>query len=129
MKYLKSENSTNLQGELKNDLEKLNNIKKEAEEMRVEAETRIENVEIEKPAEPAADFEPEMMIQVLVNLCEFASTHPDFEKGDNPGWDDYEWADQATDAPHMLFLDDATVGTTGRTARGSSSTRRRARSS
>lgn len=45
LKYLKSENSTNLQGELQTDLEKLNKIKTEAEEMRVEAETRIQMIE------------------------------------------------------------------------------------
>ena len=45
LKYLKSENSTNLQAELKDDLEKLNKIKIEAEEMRVEAETRVQMIE------------------------------------------------------------------------------------
>jgi uncharacterized integral membrane protein len=45
LKYLKSENSTNLQNELKTDLEKLTKIKNEAEEMRVEAETRIQMIE------------------------------------------------------------------------------------
>ena len=42
LKYLKSENSTNLQEELKNDFEKLQEIKTEAEEMSVEAETRLQ---------------------------------------------------------------------------------------
>lgn len=45
LKYLKTENSANLQDELKNDLEKLNKIKNEAEEMRIEAETRIQMIE------------------------------------------------------------------------------------
>lgn len=45
LKYLKSENSTNLQNELKEDFNKLNQIKTEAEEMRVEAETRIQMIE------------------------------------------------------------------------------------
>ena len=45
LKYLKSENSTNLQEELKYDLEKLNKIKTEAEGMRVEAETRVQMIE------------------------------------------------------------------------------------
>lgn len=45
LKYLKSENSTNLQSELKNDLEKLNKIKTEAGEMLTEAETRIQMIE------------------------------------------------------------------------------------
>jgi hypothetical protein len=45
LKYLKSENSANLQSELKTDLEKLTKIKTEAEEMRVEAETRIQMIE------------------------------------------------------------------------------------
>ncbi len=42
LKYLKSENSTSLQNELKSDAEKLEKIKAEAEEMRVEAETRLQ---------------------------------------------------------------------------------------
>ncbi len=45
LKYLKSENSANLQEELKIDYEKLNKIKTEAEEMRVEAETRLQMIE------------------------------------------------------------------------------------
>ncbi|HEY0427766.1 MAG TPA: hypothetical protein VGC76_08275 [Pyrinomonadaceae bacterium] len=45
LKYLKSENSAALQNELKTDFEKLNKIKTEAEEMRVEAETRIQMIE------------------------------------------------------------------------------------
>ncbi len=45
LKYLKSENSTNLQEELKTDLNKLERIKNEAEEMRVEAETRLQMIE------------------------------------------------------------------------------------
>ena len=45
LKYLKSENSTNLQNELKTDFEKLSKIKNEAEAMRVEAETRIQMIE------------------------------------------------------------------------------------
>jgi hypothetical protein len=45
LKYLKSENSANLQEELKTDLEKLNKIKNEAEEMRIEAETRLQMIE------------------------------------------------------------------------------------
>ncbi len=45
LKYLKSENSENLQKELKEDLKKLNQIKIEAKEMQVEAETRIQMIE------------------------------------------------------------------------------------
>ncbi len=45
LKYLKSENSTNLQLELKDDLENLDKIKNEAEEMRIEAETRVQMIE------------------------------------------------------------------------------------
>ncbi len=45
LKYLKSENSKNLQEELKYDFEKLDKIKTEAEEMRVEAETRVQMIE------------------------------------------------------------------------------------
>jgi len=45
LKYLKSENSANLQVELKTDREKLSRIKSEAEEMRVEAETRLQMIE------------------------------------------------------------------------------------
>ncbi len=45
LKYLKSENSANLQNELKEDLKKLNQIKTEAEEMRIEAETRLQMIE------------------------------------------------------------------------------------
>ena len=45
LKYLKSENSSALQEELKYDLEKLNKIKTEAEGMRVEAETRVQMIE------------------------------------------------------------------------------------
>ena len=42
LKYLKSENSANLQEDLKTDIEKLSKINVEAEEMRVEAETRLQ---------------------------------------------------------------------------------------
>lgn len=45
LKYLKSENSANLQEELKADAAKLSKIKTEAEEMRVEAETRLQMIE------------------------------------------------------------------------------------
>lgn len=45
LKYLKSENSASLQEELKTDLEKLSKIKNEAEEMRVEAETRLQMID------------------------------------------------------------------------------------
>lgn len=45
LKYLKSENSLNLQTELETDIEKLSKIKNEAEEMRVEAETRLQMIE------------------------------------------------------------------------------------
>lgn len=45
LKYLKSDNSTNLQEELKTDIEKLGKIKTEAEEMLVEAETRVQMIE------------------------------------------------------------------------------------
>ena len=45
LQYLKSENSANLQEELKDDLEKLTRIKNEAEEMHVESETRLQMIE------------------------------------------------------------------------------------
>ena len=45
LKYLKSENSTSLQKDLKYDLEKLDKIKTEAAEMLTEAETRIQMIE------------------------------------------------------------------------------------
>lgn len=45
LKYLKNENSANLQNELKEDFTKLTEIKNEAEEMRVEAETRLQMIE------------------------------------------------------------------------------------
>jgi len=45
LKQLKSENSTNLQEELKKDYEKLSSIKNEAEAMRVESETRLQMIE------------------------------------------------------------------------------------
>ena len=45
LKYLKSENSTNLQKDLQVDLEKLGKIKTEAEEMHIEAETRLQMIE------------------------------------------------------------------------------------
>ncbi len=45
LKYLKSENSASLQKELKDDLTNLKKIKTEAEEMRVESETRVHMIE------------------------------------------------------------------------------------
>jgi hypothetical protein len=45
LKYLKTENSANLQDDLKRDHEKLNKIKNEAEAMNAEAETRIQMIE------------------------------------------------------------------------------------
>jgi len=45
LKYLKSENSANLQEELKTDIEKLKRIKTEAKEMMIEAETRVHMIE------------------------------------------------------------------------------------
>ncbi|MDQ2747065.1 MAG: hypothetical protein M3T96_07395 [Acidobacteriota bacterium] len=45
LKYLKSENSANLQEDLKRDIEKLSGINTEAETMRVEAETRLQMIE------------------------------------------------------------------------------------
>lgn len=45
LRYLKSENSTALQSELKQDAENLEKIKREADEMRVEAETRLQMIE------------------------------------------------------------------------------------
>ncbi len=45
LKYLKTANSETLQNELKEDLKKLNQIKNEAEEMRVESETRLQMIE------------------------------------------------------------------------------------
>ena len=45
LKYLKSENSTNLQSDLQTDLEKLKNIETEAKEMHIEAETRLQMIE------------------------------------------------------------------------------------
>lgn len=45
LKYLKSENSSALQKELNQDLEKLRQIKSEAEAMRVESETRLQMID------------------------------------------------------------------------------------
>ena len=45
LKYLKSENAESLQKELKDDHKKLEEIKSEAEQMRVEAETRLHMIE------------------------------------------------------------------------------------
>lgn len=45
LKYLKSENSTKLQAELNEDLKNLEQIKNEAETMRVEAETRLQMID------------------------------------------------------------------------------------
>ena len=45
LKYLKSENSESLQKQLKDDHTKLQEIKGEAEQMRVEAETRLQMIE------------------------------------------------------------------------------------
>ncbi len=45
MKYLKSENSSSLQEELKSDASKLNKIKTEAEEMLTEAQTRVQMID------------------------------------------------------------------------------------
>jgi hypothetical protein len=45
LKYLKSENSAEFQEEIKKDIEKLSEIKKEAEQMSVEAETRLQMIE------------------------------------------------------------------------------------
>jgi hypothetical protein len=45
LKYLKSENSESLQKQLKDDHTKLQEIKTEAEQMRIEAETRLQTIE------------------------------------------------------------------------------------
>ena len=45
LKYLKSANSDELKKEINEDVEKLQKIKKEADEMQVEAETRLEMIE------------------------------------------------------------------------------------
>ncbi len=45
LKYLKSENSASLQEDLKNDSQKLQRIKNEAESMRVESETRLQMID------------------------------------------------------------------------------------
>jgi hypothetical protein len=45
LKYLKTENSENLQKQLKDDHAKLEEIRREAEQMRVEAETRLHIIE------------------------------------------------------------------------------------
>ena len=45
LKYLKTENSTNLQNELKEDAKKLNQVKSEAKEMLAESETRLQMIE------------------------------------------------------------------------------------
>ncbi len=45
LKYLKSENSSSLQEDLKSDALKLNKIKTEAEEMLTEAQTRVQMIE------------------------------------------------------------------------------------
>lgn len=45
LKYLKAENSENFLGEVKNDIEKLSGIKTEAEQMKAEAESRLQMIE------------------------------------------------------------------------------------
>jgi hypothetical protein len=45
LKYLKSENSKDFQAEINRDLEKISSINKEAEQMLVEAETRLQMIE------------------------------------------------------------------------------------
>lgn len=47
LKYLKTENSSKLQEDLRTDFEKLSKIKNQAMEMRVEAETRLQMIEAE----------------------------------------------------------------------------------
>ena len=49
------------------------------------------------------EFAPEEMIRSLIDLCELAVTHPDFGKGENPGADEYDWGDEATDALITFF--------------------------
>lgn len=45
LKYLKSENSENFLNEVRNDIEKLSGIKTEAEQMKAEAESRLQMIE------------------------------------------------------------------------------------
>lgn len=45
LKYLKSERDADFRTEIKNDIEKISSIKKEAEQMLVEAETRLQMIE------------------------------------------------------------------------------------
>lgn len=56
-----------------------------------------------------AEFCPKEMIASLVELCEFATTHPDFGKPGQPGGGEYDWADQATDVLSELFNDENAV--------------------
>lgn len=45
LKYLKAENSKDFLNEIKNDIEKLSGIKSEAEQMKIEAESRLQMIE------------------------------------------------------------------------------------
>jgi hypothetical protein len=51
------------------------------------------------------EFVPHQMIRSLIDLCEFAVTHPDFGKAGKPGGIEYDWADQATDLLHSFFVE------------------------
>lgn len=59
------------------------------------------------------EFAPEQMIRALIDMCEFAVTHPDFGKDGQPGAIEYDWADQATDALMTFFDDDCCCDESG----------------
>lgn len=48
------------------------------------------------------EFVPDQMIQGLIDLCELAATHPDFDERAALA---YDWADQATDILATFFLE------------------------
>ncbi len=61
----------------------------------------------------ADDFVAEEMIHSIIELCELATTHPDFGTEGNPGANEYAWADQATDALITFFLEEFAVDDDG----------------
>lgn len=57
LKYLKSENSSKFQEEIKRDIEKMSEIKTEAEQMKIEAESRLQMIEAAAARGGSADAE------------------------------------------------------------------------
>lgn len=62
------------------------------------------------------EFVPYHMTRALIDLVEFAVTHPDFGTQGNPGAVEYDWADQATDILTTFFEDENCCEDDGATA-------------